>query len=315
MKLDETRELCVRQIQILVKEMKKTISFKELRTDPIKFNSFLDAVSTFDTGLSVKLGVHSVLYYNSLKNLGSSKHIIYMERCLNFDDFGCFGLTELSHGSNVREIKTTATYDEVNKEFKLNSPGYESYKWWIGGAGKTANMSVIFAQLYVKGICYGVHAFIVGLRNRKDNMPFSGVTIGDNGPKVGHDNIDNGFIGFNNYRISLECLLDKYSQVSEEGLFTSNIPNPDTRFATALGALEEGRISVGLSSHNLLRNSLAIASRFSVLRKQFGKIDNEESAIINYPMTQIRILPALADNLAYRIAGIALAMKWDEITV
>ena len=315
MSIDQIRELCVLQIQVLLRELNKTISFKELRNDPMKFYSFLDAVSSFDPGLSVKMGVHAVLYYNSLINLGTEKHQKFVERCLNYDDLGCFALTELSHGSNVREIQTTATYDEQNQEFKLNSPSYDSYKWWIGGAGKTANMCIVFAQLYVKQVCYGVHSFIVGIRNIRDNMPFPGVTIGDAGPKLGNDNIDNGFIGFKNYRIPLESLLDKYSQVSQEGVFSTIIENPDIRFATALGALEEGRITIALAGQNILRNAICIAARFSVLRKQFGTKDKVENPIINYPMTQIRIIPALADNFAYRIAGVTLGQRWVEILV
>lgn len=244
MSLDSIRELAVKQIKILIRELSKVTTYKELRADTKKFLVFMEAVSTFDLGLGVKLGVHSVLYYNSLKNLSTVNHQSYIDRCLSFEDIGCFGLTEFGHGSNVRDIKTMATYDEVHKEFVLNSPSFEAYKWWIGGAGKSANMACIMAQLYVKGICHGVHAFLVPLRNKKDNIPYPGVMIGDCGPKLGNENIDNGFIGFNNYRIPREALLDRFSQVSEEGVFSSPITNPDVRFATALGALEEGRITI-----------------------------------------------------------------------
>jgi acyl-CoA oxidase len=144
----------------------------------------------------------------------------------------------------VRELKTNAIYDEVHKEFILHTPSFDAYKWWIGGAGKSANMACIFAQLYVKGVCHGVHGFLVPIRNKTDNMPLPGVILGDCGPKVGNENIDNGFIAFNNYRISRDSLLNRFSQVSEEGIFSSPITNPDVRFATALGALEEGRITI-----------------------------------------------------------------------
>jgi len=79
-------------------------------------------------------------------------------------------------------------------------------------------------------------------------LPFPGVVLGDCGPKVGNENIDNGFISFLNYRVPREALLDKISQVSEDGVFSSTISSPDARFATALGALEEGRITIGSGS-------------------------------------------------------------------
>jgi acyl-CoA oxidase len=60
-------------------------------------------------------------------------------------------LTEVAHGSNVRGILTTAIYDHDAREFVINTPSKEAMKFWIGGAGKTATMGVVFAQLIVEG--------------------------------------------------------------------------------------------------------------------------------------------------------------------
>jgi acyl-CoA oxidase len=51
----------------------------------------------------------------------------------------------LGHGSNARGILTTAHYDKTTKEFIINTPCDEAMKFWIGGAAKTSNISVIFA--------------------------------------------------------------------------------------------------------------------------------------------------------------------------
>ena len=100
-------------------------------------------------------------------------------------------------------------------------------KFWIGGAAKTSNMSVIFAKLYIDDKSYGPHAFIVPLRDRDTHMPLSGVTLGDCGKKIGMDGIDNGFIIFNNVRIPKDNLLNKLSNVSEDGKFQTFIESAD----------------------------------------------------------------------------------------
>jgi len=80
----------------------------------------------------------------------------------------------LGHGTFIRGLETTATYDEKTQEFILNSPTLTSYKWWPGGLGHTANYAVVVAQLYSKGQCYGIHPFIVQLREEDTHMPLKG---------------------------------------------------------------------------------------------------------------------------------------------
>jgi len=112
---------------------------------------------------------------------------------------------------------TTAIYDHENREFIINTPDPKSMKFWIGGAAKTSNVACVFAQLIVDGKSQGPHAFIVPLRDRKTYYPLPGVTIGDCGKKAGLDGIDNGFILFNNVRIPKANMLNKLSNINENG--------------------------------------------------------------------------------------------------
>lgn len=41
----------------------------------------------------------------------------------------------------------------------------------------------------------------------------TGITVGDIGPKFGYDNMDNGFLIFNNVRIPRENMLMRNAQV------------------------------------------------------------------------------------------------------
>ena len=94
-------------------------------------------------------------------------------------EFGSFCLTELGHGSNVRAMETTAIYDIGTKEFILHSPTDTSLKFWIGSLGKTACMATVFARLYVRDVDYGVHAFVVNIRDKATHLPHPGIEIGE----------------------------------------------------------------------------------------------------------------------------------------
>ena len=93
--------------------------------------------------------------------------------------------TELGHGSNVRGLETTATWNASDKTFTLHSPHLTASKWWIGSLGKIANYAVVMAQLVIDGKAYGPHPFVAQIRDLKTHELLENVYAGDLGPKFG----------------------------------------------------------------------------------------------------------------------------------
>lgn len=81
----------------------------------------------------------------------------------------------------------------LQDEFEIHTPSLSATKWWPGSLGCTANTAIVFARLLIDGKDHGVHNFIVPLRNLDTHQLLPGVTAGDIGPKIGYNNMDNGW--------------------------------------------------------------------------------------------------------------------------
>lgn len=175
---------------------------------------------SFFTTEQLPLGLHDYMFLITLRNLCDDKQVkTILEPSERGEILGCYAQTELGHGSDVQNLMTTATYDPSNQTFIINTPETKAAKWWIGDLGVYCTHACVFAQLIIKNKKYGVHGFVVPIRD-KDHKPFPGIEVGDIGPKMGFNCKDNGYIIFNNYRIPRENMLMKYHKVSPEGVYS-----------------------------------------------------------------------------------------------
>ena len=264
--------------------------------------AIMETLSYHDLSLVIKFGVQFGLWGMSIHSLGTEKHYQkYLKDIGTLKLPGCFAMTETNHGSNVKGLETTATYNHQNKTFVINTPHEKAQKEYIGNAAVHGQMATVFAKLIIDEVDYGVNAFVVPLRD-ESKVILEGIIIKDCGLKMGLNGVDNGTISFNNVIIPKENMLDRFASVNEQGKFESPIPSDNRRFFTMLGTLVGGRIGIPRSALAAAKSGLTIAIQYSDKRKQFGPEGGEEVSILNYRMHQRRLFPLLAKTYAIHFA-------------
>ncbi|CDW84516.1 peroxisomal acyl-coenzyme a oxidase 1 [Stylonychia lemnae] len=225
---------------------------------------------------------------------------------------GAYVQTELGHGSDVKSLETTATYDEKTKEIVFNTPSVSSTKFWPGGLGKSATHMVVFAKLISKGQDHGIQAFILQIRDIKTHKVLPGLEVGDVGPKISQINTDNGYLIFKNFRGSKTSLLSRYVQLNDDGTFQEKIKNSGK---LAFGGMLKLRVSLVDNGHRMIGRMATIATRYSFLRRQFESKDGNqapEAMIMSYQMQQYKIVPAIAAAWSILFAGSTLFGMYDH---
>ncbi len=270
--------------------------------DMAAYFTVMESISYADLSLAIKFGVQFGLFGGSVMALGTKKHHDkFLKDIGTLKLPGCFAMTETGHGSNVRGLETTASYEHSSRSFIIHTPHEQAQKEYIGNAAVHGQLATVFAKLIIDGDDYGVVAVLVPIRDTDGNL-LSGIKIEDCGNKMGLNGVDNGKIQFDQVSVPYDYLLDRFVSIDEEGKFKSGISSENRRFFTMLGTLVGGRIGVPRSALSATKTGLATAIKYSNLRRQFGPELNMEIPILNYRMHQRRLIPSLAKTYALHFA-------------
>lgn len=310
---EEQREQVLQWLKMLAAQGLGSLSYPFAQggqQDMGTYATVFEMLGYHNLSLAIKFGVQFGLFGGSIEQLGTEKHHkLYLKAAGNAKLLGCFAMTETGHGSNVRGLETTITYDPNGAEFVVHSPKEESGKEYIGNA-LDGQMATVFGQLIVKGQSHGVHAILVPLRDAEGAL-LPGIRVEDCGYKIGLNGVDNGRIWFDEVRVPRGNLLNRFGDVDEQGNYQSPIESPSRRFFTMLGTLVGGRVCVPRAGLSAAKSGLTIAIRYGLQRRQFAPRPNEpETLLLDYPSHQRRLMPLLAKAYALHFALMDLSERF-----
>jgi len=249
-------------------------------------------IFTFPLGGLIQSSAHHGMFEMVIKSLGNEEQVTkYVQEAIDYKIFGCYAQTEMGHGSDVRGLRTTSTYDPKEDCFIVNTPTIKDAKFWPGELGKAADHAVFQAQTIVKGKNVGVQSFICQIRDMKNMAALKGVEIGDIGPKYGFASKDNGYMIFKNFKISKSSLLSKFVEINDKGEFVQK-GDPRVAYSTMMWI----RIQLISATPGFVGKALMVASRYCYLRTQFKSLPDpmQERRIIDYQASLTKLVPSCA---------------------
>ncbi|ELT92563.1 hypothetical protein CAPTEDRAFT_167362 [Capitella teleta] len=258
------------------------------------------------------IGLHTTMFLPTLENNSSPEQKEkWAPLAKDFKIIGTYSQTEMGHGTNLKALETTATYEPELEQFILHSPTLSSIKWWPGGLGKTSNFAVVMASMIIKGKNYGMHPFIVQLRSLEDHTVITGIEVGDIGPKFGFNTIDNGYLKFDHVRIPRENLLMKNAVVEPDGTYVRIAKNEKAAYSTMI--FVRAMIVLEVATRGLAQ-ACTIAVRYSCVRRQSELVPGgPEPKVLDFQTQQYKLLPVLASCYAYWFSGLFIRMTYFQI--
>jgi alkylation response protein AidB-like acyl-CoA dehydrogenase len=243
----------------------------------------------------LKLIVQINLWGGTVLFLGSPEHHKeYLAKTNAGKMFGVFGLTELGHGTNVRQLETVAQYDAKTDEFIVNSPNWQSQKFWPGGIARDGTHAAVFARLIDQdGMDKGVQAFVVPLRERPGAGNYDGITTYHIPPKICYNGVDNGGLLIKNVRIPRRNHLN--------GITSLDSP---ANLSQVLEVFLAGRVAIAGLALGMAKAAVAITAIHSSTRKQFGSkaSGGKEVPILEHPLVQRKVLSAISRLFVHSFA-------------
>ncbi|KAL8451410.1 hypothetical protein Emag_002755 [Eimeria magna] len=213
-------------------------------------------------GEDMFLLLHLTMFLCTLEAMCNDEQAKYwLPLARDFRILGTYAQTELGHGSNVSCLETEAVLDLEADEWVLNTPSLTATKWWVGGLAKSCTHCILMARLKIKDKDYGVHPFILQIRDLNDHRSLPGVSLNHIGQKMGYQGMDNGSLRLKGVRIPRTQLLMRFCEVKKDGTY---VTKGDKKLLYS--TLTFTRKQIILSAGANLSRSVVVAVRYSSSR-------------------------------------------------
>ncbi|RDD36138.1 Peroxisomal acyl-coenzyme A oxidase 1, partial [Trichoplax sp. H2] len=96
--------------------------------DPEDYQTLLNVISE-----NLPIALHNSMFRPTIRDQGTDEQRKkWLPLANDYKIIGTYAQTELGHGTFIRGLETTSTYDPKREEFVLNTPTLTATKWWPG---------------------------------------------------------------------------------------------------------------------------------------------------------------------------------------
>ncbi|RHY66017.1 hypothetical protein DYB38_001624, partial [Aphanomyces astaci] len=241
----------------------------------------LRVISQDVTGYATPTLLHHAMFTKNIASIFTPEQQAAWGTSIDsFQWLGCYAQTELGHGSNLRSLETTATFVPELDMFELHSPTLTSIKYWPGALASTANIAVVYARLLIRGKDFGVHSFLVQLREFATHKPLPGITVGHIG--------------------SMKHSIFTSQSTHHFQLLDARIIVDGAKREMLYFTMLQMRFHMMHGSAKALSKAVTIAVRYSAIRLQGLDVSapRREVHVLDYQSQQHRVLPRIAESFA-----------------
>ncbi|MHC8394949.1 acyl-CoA dehydrogenase family protein [Pseudomonas sp. LB3P93] len=270
-------------------------------------------VGAFDYALFSSIVDHMIAG-NALFAQGDALQLArYRQEVIEMSAVYAFGCTEISSGSDVRNLQTTVTFDPLNNCLTLHTPSPAACKFWIGNALHAAQVVMVLARLIISGKDEGLHWFRVVIREQENGPLLSGVKVMACDPKGGiHANQVAG-IRFCEMRLPLDAMMQRHARFTADGQFISDVQR-DQRATRAMETFIQERLFLLAAARGGAQLCAHLAYRFVCHRVVKNAEANEP--LLAKPLIRQRLYVEQLKALALKLLEQAILSRfeamWDQ---